>query len=248
MGSWDWLQRYRRGEREKVWHELRQLGATVSDAEAAGEAQAVCDEMALRARHNVEVIIDRLTTQGFRFHTNDDAQDPVVPFHGSSSGAGAQLRWLEERVGPVPMTVSSWLRLVGDVWLVGTHPRWEASAEADPLVIEIEGLRWPGKSMQDYFAEEFEQWNEGVAEGESAGVFVLPVAPDRLHKANISGGPPYGFTLPDACADALFLGEVAMPFVAYLNWVFQNGGFPGVSQGNQQWQVKRSLSEGLLPL
>lgn len=60
------------------------------------------------------------------------------------------------------------------------------------------------------------------------------MAPDRLHKANISGGAPYGFRLPDACADAVFVGEVAMPFVDYLNLVFENGGFPGPATGPEK--------------
>jgi hypothetical protein len=38
--------------------------------------------------------------------------------------------WLEERIGVVPMTLLSWLRVVGDVWLVGTHPQWPESGLA----------------------------------------------------------------------------------------------------------------------
>jgi hypothetical protein len=55
---------------------------------------------------------------------------------------------------------------------------------------------------------------------------VLPLAPDMLHKENLSGGPPYGVILPDGSADGLFAGETTTPFVSYLNWVFRNGGFP----------------------
>jgi hypothetical protein len=248
MPSPGWLDRYRRGEREQVWHELRQLGASVRDPTHAVEAQAVCDEMATRARHNVEVIVARLTAQGFRFCSNDEKRDPVTPFIGASEDAGSLLTWLEERIGSVPMTVSSWLRLVGDVWLVGLHPQWQAADQADPLVVELEGLRWPEASTRDYFDGELVAWVETSAEDADAGGFVLPVAPDRLHKANVSGGAPYGFRLPDGCADALFVGEVAMPFVAYLNWVFKHGGFPGVAPGEGQWQLKQALADGLLLL
>jgi len=115
------------------------------------------------------------------------------------------------------------------------------------LVIELEGLRWPDASMRDYFAEEFEVWQESQAEDYDAGGFVLPVAPDRLHKANISGGGPYGFRLPDGCADASFVGEVAKPFVAYLNETFRHGGFPYAASGDSQWRIKQSLAQGLLP-
>jgi hypothetical protein len=69
-----------------------------------------------------------------------------------------------------------------------------------------------------------------------------PLAPDRLHKANISGGGPYGVRLPDATAEGLFIAEVALPIVAYLNRVFLDGGFPGPAVGAEKWKVKRALS------
>jgi hypothetical protein len=46
------------------------------------------------------------------------------------------------------MTFLSWVRLVGDVWLVRTHPQWAASASADPLMIEAEGSRYPGEPIR----------------------------------------------------------------------------------------------------
>jgi hypothetical protein len=63
----DWLSRYRDGQRGQVWQELRQLGSAVREPGLAAEAQLVCDEMARRARHNVEVIVERLAAQGYRF-------------------------------------------------------------------------------------------------------------------------------------------------------------------------------------
>jgi hypothetical protein len=77
MGSPRWLERYRAGRREQVWHELRQCGRRVREPDLAAEAQSVCDEMARRARRNLEVVVARLTAQGYRFHTNDEAQEPV---------------------------------------------------------------------------------------------------------------------------------------------------------------------------
>jgi hypothetical protein len=78
-GQRDWLQRYREGQRDQVWAELRELGGAVRQPGLAQEAQLVCDEMARRARNNVEVIVERLIGQGHRFHANDHAQAPVVP-------------------------------------------------------------------------------------------------------------------------------------------------------------------------
>jgi hypothetical protein len=219
-------------------------------AEEADSAQLVCDDMARRARHNVETIVDRLVAAGYRFHENDDAETPATPFVPATEAAERQAAWLRERFGSVPMSLLSWLRLVGDVWLVGTHPDWGDSAAADPLVIDLEGLRLPTHPIREYFDTEYTMWQGSAAEDpESTGVFVLPMSPDALHKDNTSGGPPFGVVLPDGCVDGLWVGETTMPFVSYLNWVFANGGFPGPAPfSHEAWQVRRSLAQDLLPL
>lgn len=244
----DLLTRYQAGDRERVWHELRQLGDRVREPELADQVQAVCDEMALRARHNVTVLVERLAAYGYRFHDNDDQQTPIAPIRTPTAGAAPLAAWLNGRFGAVPMTVSSWLRLVGDVWLVGTHPSWPGSAQADPLVLELEYSRYQGASTQDFYEGELDAWRDSTGDDPSARCFVLPVAPDRLHKANISGGAPYGFRVPDGCAEGVFVAEVAMPFVDYLNAVFRCGGFPGPVQDEAGWRIRRELADGLLPL
>ena len=50
------------------------------EPDLAAEAQAVVDAMARRARQNIEVIIERLTEAGYRFHHNDDEETPTTPF------------------------------------------------------------------------------------------------------------------------------------------------------------------------
>ncbi|MBB5907397.1 hypothetical protein [Actinoalloteichus hymeniacidonis] len=245
-----WLIRYQNGQRDQVWQELRQFGDGIRESPWFGEAQLVCDEMARRARHNIELIIERLTADGYRFHANDDDQTPMLPHVPPTPGAAELVNWLEQRFGTIPMTLSSWLRIVGDVWLVGTHPRWKTSASADPLVIDVEGSRYPGESsIRSYFDGEWNEWLEHREEDpDTAGLFVLPLAPDRLHKENVSGGGPYGIVLPDGCADGLFAWETPMPFVSYLNWVFSEGGFPWPSGEDSQWDVRYRLVKDLLPL
>ncbi|GAA3972247.1 hypothetical protein GCM10023085_63250 [Actinomadura viridis] len=240
----DWLNRYLAGEREQVWHELRQLGDRVRTPGLAEEAQAVCDEMAHRARGNIEMIVGRLDEQGHRFHENNDDQTPVEPYAPPGPGAESYLQWLEERLGSLPMTLSSWMRIVGDVWLVGTHPRWQSSADADPLVFEVEGTRKPAGGIREHVEQKVE---DRRADGRRTP-FLLPVAPDHFHKANVSGGGPYGIVLPDGCADAHFVGEIGMPLVGYLTLVFQNGGFPRPTGDDAQWDVLYRLGQGLEPL
>lgn len=239
-----WLKRYIEGEHEVVWHELRQLGARVREPAFASEAQAVCDEMARRARSNIEVMVERLVEQGYHFHQNNEDRAPVPPLSRPVADADEFVAWLEPTFGPVPMVMSSWVRIVGDVWLVGTHPRWETSAAGDPLVVEVAGTRYPGSDIRTYLLDELQAWQE-YADGRP---FQLPVAPDHLHKDNTSGGAPYGIVLPDACADAHIVTDAGMPFVSYLRRVFEQGGFPRWTGDERQWAVTRSLAAGLKPV
>jgi hypothetical protein len=241
----DWLTRYRRGQREQVWYELRCLGDRVRQPEYIEAARSVCDEMASRARKNIETLVERLSEQGYVFHSNDNEQHLMEPFIPATSRAEHLADWLDAALGPIPLTLAAWLRHVGDVWLVGNHPAWPESVQADPLVIQAEGSHFPQDPVKNYFLSEFEAWEDS---GPVDCPFVLPLAPDRLHKANLSGGPTYGIRLPDACTDGLFIAETTMPFVAYLNWVFAGGGFPARVGGPDRWRVLAALREDMLPL
>jgi hypothetical protein len=145
--------------------------------------------MARRARSNIELIVERLTEQGYMFHLNDDARTPVTPLHPPGPKVTEITEWFRRHFNAVPMTLTSWLRVVGDVWLVGSHPDWPGSTAADPLVIELEGSLYPDHSIIEYFAEDlFNRQKMGGAG--RLGPFELPVAPDRLHKDNTSGDLP----------------------------------------------------------
>lgn len=245
----DWLSRYRAGQRDLVWHEMRQAGRLVREPGLLEEAQLVCDEMARRARRNIDVILGRLASAGYRFHSggDEDEWEPMTPHYPPTAAADEHAGWLDERFGPVPLSLLSWVRIVGDVWLVGTHPDWPGSEDADPLVIQAEGPADPG--FIEYLEDGHARWEERAGTDRDEGPFVLPLSPDRFHKHRVSGGGPYGMLVPDAGAEGIFVTETAMPFVSYLNWVFSCGGFPFPSYWSDDgWRVKRALAEGLLRL
>jgi hypothetical protein len=117
-------------------------------------------------------------------------------------------------------------------------------------VIEVEGSRYPkATSIRDYLEDDWTAWHEHCAEDpDTAGPFVLPLAPDQLHKENTSGGSPYGIILPDGSAEGLFVADTTTPFVSYLNWVFRHGGFPETTGSESEWRVRQDLAKDLLPL
>jgi hypothetical protein len=98
--------------------------------------------------------------------------------------------------------------------------------------------------------EEWEDQRSGV-DPEIAGPFSLDLAPDYLHKANISGGAPYGIELPFLGADPVFANEAhELPFVDYLRLCFRWAGFPRLERHADRPDVREFLEvmrEGLEP-
>jgi hypothetical protein len=76
-----------------------------------------------------------------------------------------------------------------------------------------------------------EEWQDELVENlpEVVGPLDLAIAPDRLQKMNISGGPPYAIRIPDASADPPIRWLENEPrLVPYLRRAIRGGGFAGV--------------------
>ncbi|HET7459137.1 MAG TPA: hypothetical protein VFJ74_15920 [Gemmatimonadaceae bacterium] len=84
------------------------------------------------------------------------------------------------------------------------------------------------------------------------GRYRIEIAPDALHKANVSGGDPYAVAFPDPAADAPVLGldaPYARTVVGYLRECFRWGGFPGLATEPDQPDTELArLTEGLLAI
>jgi hypothetical protein len=90
---------------------------------------------------------------------------------------------------------------------------------------------------------EFEEFEPSAEEQDSAR-YSLMVAPDSLHKANISGST-YDILLPNPKADARLYGT-EMTFVAYLRNSFAWGGFPMLADYEERDEALIAfLKEGL---
>lgn len=252
MGSL--IERYRRGERDSVWHELRQLGAGARDPEHLAQATAVAREAMRRARANIEVLIERLRAQGFTFGDPFGQAAATLPFAGPDEHTPGFVAWVEQRMGPLALTARAWIEEVGDVSLQGRHPEWPATAVADPLMIEVEYKSWDDVSRDRSESRRLHEANrEFWEDGGRTELLCLEVAPDALHKANVSGGAPCGFLVPDGSADAAFrcAEGVVLPFIEYLRLAFRHGGFPGLAHhelGRAGWAAKAELARGLLDL
>jgi hypothetical protein len=261
--------RYVAGEHEVVWKELVALGSSVRDDPHAADALAVAYETMYRVEQNVRTLVKRLTTMGYRFTPNPGASSAastgvsglasllasVVASMASSGGAKPtrkadpaphvpptpaaqkQVADFERRFGTLPLSLRAFYEVVGEVNLIGTHPSIDPpdnAVAADPLVVY--GL--------DEGLVEFDEEDED-GDGEPNAI---TIAPDDLHKANVSGGDPYEMAIPDLRADGELLNERhELFFVDYLRLCFKFGGFPGYeAMGTIPAELGR-LSAGLTP-
>jgi len=212
-----WLERYRAGDRVQVWAEMTSLGADLRDAPDWADAVAVARETMTRARTNVERLIELLPAGGYRFRQPREAV--LVP---PLADIDAQLQVFETKVGRLPLAVRAWYEHVGQVDLTGSHPDWDFEY-TDPLVLN---------TPLDYLAGEFEIWEAEQGTEWDMGAFVVELGPDMLHKADVSGGTPYGIAVPNEGVDGLVLWERHQTtFVNYLRIAFAWAGLPGWDRG-----------------
>jgi hypothetical protein len=228
------LERYRGGEHDAVWDELRRLGPMASTSPQLAYAEAVAVETMARVRTNLERIVERLKSSGYRF---------IYPaLTAPAARVDEEIAKIEESIGVLPLSVKAFYRAVGSISLMGTHPDWKLSGYlfddehgglktavgqviyTDPLVV------YPLDAK--YTIAEHTDWKEWAEQGDR---FRVTIAPDVYHKANVSGGGPYGVFIPDARAD----GEIDLDgrdtfFVDYLRDCLRWGGFPGLAAERDQ--------------
>jgi len=246
------LERYQAGQRVEVWDELRALGDAVREPRYYEDAWAVAVETMGRVRSNVELLIERLRADGYEFHLPGDTECRLDQPHAPPNEETPEfLAWLEELCGPLALSARAWIAVVGDVSLVGNHPRWPYEYMAtDALVVQFELRFYKGSSdSREYHEFGYESWQEWVAKCgiEECGPYEVVVAPDMWHKICTSGGPAYGIVVPDLSADATFDGKY---FVDYLRTCFAWGGFPGFGQwdGPNDNGTLEALKKDLLPI
>src|SRR5258707_69394 len=117
-----YLERYLAGEHEQVWAELSARGPAIRAEPLFAEAQAVARETMTRPRANVALLVQRLTSLGYRFI--GDALGPrPTPYAPPSGESLAALRALEHQCGPPPLSIETWYEVVGAVDLMGVYPR-----------------------------------------------------------------------------------------------------------------------------
>lgn len=233
----DLLTRYRRGEHEAVWTELRAHQAIDGDCRA--EATAVAIETMTRVARCADLLAERLAARGWIPLTGRLRSPPSDP--GSRT-----MQEFERFTGaPLPPSLAAFWNCVGGIDFVWNYDANDPApdlvsgldmTEMDPLLV----------SAPEQVADLLSEWNErrSNVDPDLDDPWNLDLAPDHLHKANISGGAPYAIELPHLGADPIFTNEEhELPFVDYLRLAFRWAGFPRLERHAHNINVRQFLAE-----
>lgn len=237
-------ERYAKGEHEAVWRDLRRT-RSLDDAKYA-EALAVGRLTMARVAHNAKLLQRRLKALGWKALTGSLLSKPTA----SDVKAVVALEAFTE--ARVPPSLKAFWEVVGGIDLVWDYQKDDSPPPLLGVQIPIEEMDPLSVDPARASAYLLEEWRDILDAGEHdpADGWSLDLAPDSLHKANISGGAPYGVKLPFDGADPAFAEEPhALPFVDYLRLCFRFGGFPGLEHFTKQANVRSlvaHLTEGLL--
>lgn len=222
MNSHDIYDRFSLSRIHADWSCLVGMEYRLGDRQFREEAMAFACEIMKRARVHVLGIISQLQEENYSFLYPDEMH--IEP------GPCDWIRDLEQSGIYLPLSIAAWLREVGTVNLIGTHPSWPAPGYmksgkgektepllADPLVVGL---------SKDYAEYLYREWKESSES--TLTPFRVDIAPDHLHKANLSGGMPYQMAADRPLVDTILLNERhATSFVHYLRIAIQYAGFPG---------------------
>lgn len=194
---------------------------------------------------------------GFPFHRPPaaDARAEVAELEEEIGGVPAALSAYLSVVGEISLS-GDWPEIGLHYF---SPPPWAGRSDFSPETGSPDPLSLPGADYLRYWVEEWfrapgeeadpetvgqegPQGQEGpplgvlptdppgdAGQAAQAAVHCFDLAPDELHKANISGGT-HEIPLPDTSADPILLGVRGRPgvtFVEYLRAAIAHGGFPG---------------------
>jgi hypothetical protein len=242
MTQMDLATRYERGEHDAVWKVLRQRGSLGDQARA--EAQAVAKLTMRRVRQNAEMLTSRLAARGWRAHSGSLLVAPT------DADTDAILTIVETTGAPIPPSVHGFWTIVGGIDCVWDY-RYDSDAPDLGVGVQMDEMDPLCVYSASETATDLEAWTEMRADFPPDHAASLYLAPDYLHKANISGGDPCGFDPLFRGADPIFTDEEhELPFIDYLRLAFRWGGFPRIERHRGRADVQafvREMTAGMIP-
>lgn len=234
------LKRYCAGEFDQVWREIR--SHTSIEGGFRDEVTEVADATMQRVAQNADLIASRLQAVGWQVLSSQHHGLRTQP---KSSDESVFSRINEISGTPIPPTLLAFWRVIGGINFV-----WDYNSEDMPPDLgfdlpseEHDALCIDAPSAVTYL---FDEWvdQRGDTEFDLDHQLRIDLAPDYLHKANISGGSPYCILVPFLGADPLFSDERhGLPFLDYLRLAFRWAGFPGLDRHSARSDVQEFIAK-----
>lgn len=221
--------RYINGEDSRlVYADIYALGPDAFGYPHADDINKVLIETFNRLAYNLNIIYTELKQGDYVFYDH-----PVTPPSVDTDALLAQLEEVVADFGHLPLSLKLFYRTVGACnlsWDYDADPqlRWDC---ADPL--QIDALR----DVVDYVADnDWREYMQEIMDDDYSALPRIELAPDYLHKDNISGGEPYSIALtPEPAVDSLFLNEAhETTFIDYLRICMENCGFSNIADPQYQ--------------
>jgi len=226
----DLMDRYLNGEHIEVWNELRSHNPKAAEQEAAW---LVATETMRRVARNADRLAARLDANGWKslggaLRTPTAETDKLL------------IQRIETATGaPLPISLHAFWLNVGGIDFVWDY---NSTVAAPDLIASLEMDDMDPMCVYSPASIDFEitEWEES---DEFRAPFRVPLAPDYLHKINVSGGDPYGVDLPFYGFDPIFREDRhALPFVDYLRLCFRFAGFPRLEQISESDSLRNFLN------
>jgi len=214
------IERYLKGDTERVYAEIYQLKEDAFDPLIFPDVNLVLQETFKRVAFNLGIIHEELIIAKYLFYqdTGYDWQKPLLKPPTDTDNLLLVLKSRVKNVGYIPLSLEYFYKMVGSCNLCWDYKKnseipWEG---ADPLDIP------PLKDLLEMVYDEYD--NDDIL-----------LSGDDLQKDNVSGGC-YNLELVKSPAidSVLFHSNWNIPFIEYLRITFDNCGFSMADQCNYE--------------
>ncbi len=184
-------------------------------------------QMMRKAGDAFKRIIEQLDQQNYRF------ANPNGPISAPEYHIVDRINEFRNRQIFVSVALEAWLCEIGTIDLTGSHPDWSRSGynfgDDKPMSEVIMTDAFVCEVTVDYLDYLYNEW---LSLDEHRRIPIrIDFSPDHLHKANVSGGPPYQLSAHAPAIDALVLNERhGLSFVSMVRLALCWRGFPGFEQ------------------
>jgi hypothetical protein len=236
----DYMKHYMDGNHTEVWAELRALGSKIHAHDYREVVAPIMQELMRRINLNLTMIIKRLQEVEYDFQLKNRIWN--LP----DDRISRTLDRFEQTYGLLPLSIRYWHTIIGEVNLMGNHPRLsyyapsiseeidsmngsQMSIHSEPFVISFNDSPQKLKPIDIIHDRKIKsgQFNEDRVDF----YYKFQFSPDIYHKSGESGGEGLLVIIPDNTIDGIIYDAneewSGFYFIDYLRTSFQYGGFPG---------------------